>query len=296
MENKFIDYFGFLPVPGEIEFSHGVVTPLPEIRDIVREVRKQACRDGYIYPPLLKNVETISADDSRKSCDLDHPASYLHLPATHSLTLSLSQKSEQEPRYGLAGFIAHFLGFLFGYRVQFYDWRFEGRVNVKSSSTHTPPHLEQVTCFLESGIKVWSNWGLRKKTIAINALYLHARTSLYENDWERFQVEYQTIDAVCYLAKVANYSHNQRLKKLCEKHSIPVDEEKFKSIIGLRNELLHEAIWDGRMPGEVRSQISMDASSWLHKISKRAILATFGVRGRYIESNWWKRWPESFEI
>jgi len=296
MENKFIDYFGFLPVPGEIEFSHGVVTPSPEIRNIVSEVRKEACRDGYIYPPLLKNAENISTDDSRKYCNWGPPEPYYHLPATHSLTLSLSQKSGQEPRYGLAGFIAHFLGFLFGYRVQFYDWRFEGRVNISSSCTHSPPHLEQVTCLLESGIKIWSNWGLRKKTIAINALYLHARTSSYENEWEQFQSEYQIIDAVCYLAKVANHSHSQRLKKLCEKYSIPVDEEKFKTIVDLRNDLLHEAIWDGRMPGEIRSQFSLDASSWLHKISKKALLASFDVKGQFIERNWWERWPEPFDI
>ncbi|WP_321365948.1 hypothetical protein [uncultured Desulfuromusa sp.] len=291
-----IDYFGFLPIAENIKFSSGQIVASPEITSIIEKTHKLACQDGFIYPPLLHGADVTSGYDPQKSSDIFPPIFYCHVPTTHSLEFVRPLESMQDARRSLSGFIIHFLGFLYGYRIQFYDWWFDGRIQVKSTCTQIQPRSTQAAAILDKAIKTWLQWGPRKQQIATNILYLHSKTPSYKSDWERFQTEYQIIDAICFLANVSNHSHSQRIKKLCEKYSIIVDNEKFEAVKTLRNDLFHEALWEKGMLGDIGSHTSINSPNWLHKISKRAIFAVLGINGKYVESDWQSRWPEAFDI
>jgi len=115
---------------------------------------------------------------------------------------------------------------------------------------------------------------------------------VYENEWELFQAEYQIVDAVFRIAHKTHQlvdpkKHGERIRCLCDFFGIPSDDAKVGHIVKLRNELLHEALWDERMPGEARSPDSLYASIWLHKLTRRLLLAVLGITGTYVQSGWW---------
>jgi hypothetical protein len=139
--------------------------------------------------------------------------------------------------------------------------------------------------------------------VAINCLFLHTHTCVHELEWERFQAEYQVFDAVFALARDTHaisrtgvVSHGARLEHLCSEFGIPFDAPKARSMVTLRNDLLHEALWDGRMPGEARSMESAYASYWLHSLSRRALFACLGLRGGYAETAWWGMGTFAFNL
>jgi hypothetical protein len=296
------DRFGFLPIGDTVAFSFGEIAPVPEFENVVREVSKDLHRDGYVYPPITSQY-TLNHHNNRweKIEKTERPAHLHRLPSTHIINIDRSFPDEKTARYEESGFLIHFLGFLYGFRCQFYDWWMEGRVNFEQNIDHSRPKVKQVKECLETALKVWLSWPERQRLVTINILFLHTRTQVYENEWEKFQAEYQIIDAIFSVAKATGQvndpgQHKKRLSALCEKFDVPIDEEKFRFIVGLRNDLLHEALWDGRMPGEGRSSLSYMSSYWLHSLSKRLILALLGMRGQYVNSPWWRKWKLGLSI
>jgi hypothetical protein len=268
-----------------LELATGTVRPLPHIGEVDIRLRELASPDGYLYG---------RGDGGRTG-----PLSFLRrLPATHEIFLPDFVDDQSAARYGESGFLAHLLGLLYGYRVQFVDWWVEGRVRAQSDADHSTPGAMQVSLCVQRALGAWRQWPDRQRTVIINALYLHGRTDVYEHEWERFQAEYQVVDAVYSVARAVghlppppkgrkDYPHKQRMPVLCTAFGLEHDSHRIDAIVSLRNQLLHEALWDGRMPGEARGEISFRSSYWLHKFSRRALLAIFGLRGTYIKSPWW---------
>ncbi len=287
--------FGYLPVPDTVTFPDGEILTLAEFDTIVANVANFTHPDGFVYPPLSYNMTEKPHWKKWQKIPQTERAAHLHkLPPTHTLKINRSFPDEQTARYGAAGFIMHFLGFIYGFRCQFHDWWMEGRINVKGDSDHIHPVSSHVGNCLEKAFQMWSSWPSRQQIVAINALFLHTRTQVYENEWERFQAEYQIMDALFSLARDTKQivfkskpKHAERPSILCEKYGIPSDKDKFDKIGKLRNDVIHEVLWDGGMPGEARSEISYRSSHWLHKLTKRIMLAVLGVDNDYIHSPWW---------
>lgn len=294
MSYQYVDQFGFLPITDTITISCGEIAPIPEFETIVTAIAKITHPDGNVYPPVsYRATQKSNGSKLRKISKTKRPGHFQRLPPTHTLKLDQAFLDEKAARYGLAGFIIHFLGFLYGYRSQFYNWWMDKRIKVVSDCDHTSPHPKQASFYLEKAIQAWSSWLPRQQCVAINILYLHTRTSVYESDWERFQAEYQVIDAIFSLAKTTKklnkkrVPHAEQIISLCHLYEIPNDLTKIAEIVKLRNDLLHEALWDGGIPGEAGSEASFRASYWLHNLSKRIMLAALGMDNDYIRSPWW---------
>ncbi len=297
MTGLYEDSFGYVPIAEPIRFSLGAAEPLPVIQEAIASVTSRANRDGYLYPPLVHTRRVdLHSQETEVVPTSERPALLHRLPATHSLQLTADFETPDDARRGAAGFIIHFLGFVHGFRCQFHDWWMDGRVAIKPEIDHTQPSPTEVGALLDAALKRWRGFSPRQKTVAINILFLHSRAPLYEWDWERFQAEYQILDAVFALARdtgkggqVKEVSHAGRIEWLCKEFGIPMDLHLIKQMVGLRNELIHEVLWDGRMPGDATSDVAFRAASWLHDLSKRAMLAALGLGGPYIESSWWSR-------
>jgi hypothetical protein len=281
----YLDSFGWVPTLPLLEFAIGTVRPLPHIGEIKDRLEQLASPDGYFY----------GGDEEEKA----GPVSFLRrIPASHEIRLPDCASDQSAARYGEAGLLAHLLGLLYGYRVQFFDWWVEGRLRSQSETDHSPPGANHASLCVERALAAWRQWPDRQRTVMINALYLHARADVYQQEWERFQAEYQVVDAVYSVARAVgqlppppkrrrDHAHKERMATLCTALGLANDSDKLEAIVALRNELLHEALWDGRMPGEARGEVSFRAPYWLHKFSRRALLATLGLRGTYIGSPWW---------
>lgn len=300
----YTDKFGYLPIAETLEFEGGSVSPVPEIFEVIQAVSKHAHPDGHVYPPLARTLAHKPGwKRFRKVPQSNRPALFHKLPPTHFLKLEEGFASQDQARYGAAGFLIHFIGFLYGFRCQFHDWWMDGRVLTKSQADHSNPRAEAASRIVERALQRWRQYSERQRLVAINALFLHSRTHVYEMTWERLQAEYQVFDAVFALARdtgqiagIGKIPHGDRIATLCGHFEIPMDAEKIALIVRLRNDLLHEALWDGRMPGEARSQLSFYTPLWIHRLTKRAFLAVLGFEGKYIRAPWWTLGSFYFDV
>lgn len=286
------DHFGYLPVKRMFEFEGGTVEPHAAFDAATAWMSKYAFGDGYLYPPL--QARSVAVADGFLEVPVNEagrPCLLHRLPVTHTIHLPGYEKTQEDGRYEIAGFVMHFLAFLFGYRCHFFDWWLDGRVPTRSTADHITSWHRQNNRALRDAVSAWSKWEKRQQTVAINVLYLHSRAPQYEWPWERLQAEYQTFDAVYAIALaqavVVNVSHKKRFAAMCDALNLAFDKDKVDAIVDLRNDLIHEVIWDGRMPGEARSDASWRAAPWIHDLTKRAFLALCGVTGEYTSSPWW---------
>jgi hypothetical protein len=289
----YLDRFGCLPSLKALSFEGGNVCALSEATDAREWITRYAHSDGYVYPPCANGASGASVFLWR-------------LPATHEISINSAGTDLEEPRYSVVGFVVHLLGLLYGQRCQFHDWWIDGRASVAGQTDHASPADSQVARCVDRALTTWRGWDSTAKLIAINVLFLHARTVQYQHEWERFQAEYQVVDGLYSLAFRSRQMsdrmngrkrhHGERLEAICHTYGLSEAEERFKYFVKLRNALLHDALWDGRMPGEARSQESFYASLSLHQLSRRAAFAILGMRGDYIASPWWHLGSTRFDL
>lgn len=232
-------------------------------------------------------------------------APVLTIPASHRLHLDAATAGAEEPRYNAPGFIVHFLGLLYGRRSQFHDWWVDGRSPMRGDIDYAIARTSQLTNCLNRVLERWLTFSIKARLIAINTLFLHSRTVVYRHELERFQAEYQILDALYSLAKESgqlsgpgkqSHGHATRLKTLCATFGLAEDSARAQYFVDLRNALIHDALWDGRMPGEARSHESVYASLPLHKLTRRAAFAILGLRGEYLISPWWHLGSAYFDL
>jgi len=286
------DYFGYLPLNQPLVLSCGSITPLPELPKVIKWVEKYSNVDGYYYADAVHTRRSHDGGKTFKKVPKSTKPGLLHrLPATHKIELSTDPADQETARYGLAGFLMHMTAFLYGRRCHFYDWWLDGRMSLKSTADHDDPRLGEATHCLEEGFATWSGWPDRQRIVGLNALFLKTRTHSYELEWERFQAEYQVFDALYSIARdvglVSRVPHVERIPAMCASFGLPMEATCVATIVRLRNDLLHEALWAGRMPGEARGNEAFHSSFWLDHLSSRLTLALLGINGPYVQSPWW---------
>jgi hypothetical protein len=245
---------------------------LPQFDDVIKDVASNTGSDEFLYPPTQK--------------DLLH-----RLPASHGIELHDVTGEQEALRKGIAGFAMHFTGFLFGHRCHFENWWVDGRVSMKPQSDFSCVRVVDIAFCIERAIHTWSNWNDRMQRVAINALFLHNRTHMYHWDWERFQSGYTVLDAAYKIANavygVRAPKHEERINTLCSRFGLAKNTTYVSGITRLRNDLIHEGLWDGGMPGEARGEDSFRGSYRIARICSRLFFALFKIEADYIRSPWW---------
>jgi len=302
--HSYTDCFGYVPVRDTVDFEAGTFEPLPQFDEVCETVAQWVHPDGHVYLPAEHTrTQKPHWKRSRKVPQSERPARQQRLPATHSVIVAEEYDDEQAARYGAVGFLVHLFGLLYGFQCQFHDWWINGRFSLKGRIDHGKPRPKAAGEIVSRALEIWRSFPQRQRLVAINALYLHSRSEAYQVEWERFQAEYQVFDAVFALAKGVGHfrgtgriPHARRIRAICDRFGIRCDDDKMHDIVRLRNDLLHEALWDRRMPGEARSDTSFRASYWLHSLARRALFATLGLDGEYIRSAWWGMGSHVFDL
>src|SRR5437867_5336735 len=297
------DRFGHLRFGGRLVFDGGTVTPVEEFEDAIAAVRLRTHPDGHIYPPIIHTVQA-TMDGQTMAVPQSQRAALLHrLPSTHSIRLEQTFEDAQQARHNAAGFVVHFVGFVYGFRCQFFDWWFDRRVSATSGADYISPTPTEASRVVGTALSTWRALGRRQQRVATNALYLHSRTHTYELPWERFQAEYQVFDAVFALSRDSGQlhssgrvKHDRRIPAMCERYAIPCKDDLVATVRRLRNDLLHEALWDGGMPGDAGSSEAIYAALWLNRLTRRLLFAVLGLTGGYVTSAWWHLGQHSFAV
>jgi len=281
------DRFGFLNCKWTIEFKGGTVSPVPEFDEIAVQVHKHTNQDGFLYPSLTRWIK----ESGEEIPGTERPELLYQVPASHELSLSTSCTTE-ELRIGSGAFVIHLLAYLFGTRLQFHDWWFDGRIPIQLKThkiTFTKATAED---FLSHCYQTWQGfWAEKEQKLLTNVLYMHSRAPSYEWDWERFMIEYMVLDGCWRLAKLWSgnkdrVKHADRICILCKEFKIPFEDQLVKKIVKLRNDLFHQTLWDGSQPGTTVSEDAFRQPDNLRRLNQRLIPALLGYKTPYVKTGW----------
>lgn len=288
----YTDKFGFIPERLDLLWSEGQVRTIVEPSEALAWIEQYANTDGYLYPPLMHWRRGDPKDpegESEKIEATERPALLHHLPATHELCLTRAPDEPGAFRLREGGFVVHFLGFLHGRRCQFWDWWVDGRVLTTRHNDYISLRPDVTSLCLERAFQRWATWPPRDQNVLTNALFLHNRAPMYEWDWERFQAEYQVLDAFYALAHrqfgVQAPRHATRIKALCDHFDLHRNESMIEEIVRLRNALVHEALWSDQMPTSAPAG-TFHLPFWLHRFNQRLGLALLGIENDYVRTKW----------
>lgn len=297
-----MDRFGFLNWARAIEFEGGSISPVAQFEETAAIVDSYTNQDGFLYPDMSGQVILDpKTDQILEVLPKTKRLALLHrVPASHTLCLADSYTIE-ELRRGAGAFTMHLLGYLFGIRLQFSDWWFDGRVPIRLCAGHNITFAEAtVQDLLSHSYETWKSWKDEERRLITNALYMHCRAPMYRWDWERFTIEYMVLDACWRLAELRGQiqpqtKHKDRIQELCQAFQIPFDAGLVQAIVTLRNELFHEALWDGSQPCTgVHSDTFLQPNN-LRRLNQRLIPALLGYSTPYVQTCWWSMSPRVFD-
>lgn len=296
------DSFGFLRNQWKLEFEGGCVEPVPEYQQRLASVGQLVNQDGFIYPPetVRMTADPMTMQPLKEIPKTRRPALLHQLPVSHTLSLS-GVSSIDGLRAGPGAFLIHLLAYLFGTRLQFYDWLFDGRIPITVGHNHNIVFTEETAQdFLSQSYKTYQGWPSKERHLVTNLLYMHSRAPSYEWDWERFVIVYMVLDACLSVAESRQYvvsrtPHAERIRKLCDKFNIPCDDQHVSKIVHLRNELFHEALWDGSHPCTSVSDEAFFAPYNLRRLNQRLVPALLGYQTSYVRTPWWFMGTCSFD-
>lgn len=288
--------FGFLKYPNAIEFDGGSIVPTDSFQAGLSYIENQENRDGYFYPSeeiyFTQSMdfergefgEPETVPNSRK------PSSVFSLPASHTLHLQ-EPLDGQNIRNEDAALLIHLLGFIFGTRLQFSDWRFDGKVPTKYKNylyypKGVPSH------FISHAYNKWKKFNPEQRKYYINILYMHGKAKSCEWEWDEFIYQYMVFDAIHnFYVNLGNKKiggHSNRIKGLCDFFNIRYDSDRITQICKIRNDLFHESLWCGGTPGRQKKQADSHLiPKCLERLNSQLIVAIIGYKNEYSKSASW---------
>jgi len=291
------DLFGFLPCEWTLEFDGGRISPVQGFHEVETWVDKYIHEDGFLYPPMTHQAELdpSTMEVLREVPKTERPAILHRIPPSHELLLLSASGTGEDMRRGPASFLIHLLAYLFGIRLQFYDWWFDGRVPIqKKARTHNIHFTKEVAeDFLGHSYGTWRSWPAEAQKLITNILYMHSRAPSYEWDWEQFIIEYMAFDGCWNLAELVGFVQKERVSQkkkfeiLCTKFQIPIRADLVQEFVRLRNDLFHEALWDRSQPCTTVSNTAFMSVYHLRRLNQRIIPAVLGYNTAYVQSGWW---------
>jgi len=290
------DEVGFLDRNLTVEFGSGRVYAVADFEERSRLVKEASNVDGFYYPPREWR-ETVRGTRRKKIPRTDRPAHLFQLPSSHVIELP-GRWSAESYRRGLSAFVMHLLAYLHGTRLQFHDWWFDCRVPVNARQDFFVPE-RQVGPTLDVALKTWRSWTPRQRRMATNVLFMHCRSPSYDWDWERFMIEYMVTDGCWRLTAPQlrlrrNPPHADRISLMCRHFGLRSRKRRFEQFVRLRNELQHETLWAGKMPGTAVPD-AFGAYYDLRRLNLRLIAAVLDLKKKVlVRTAWWSHTPPPF--
>ncbi len=287
-----VDYFGYLDRKESYEFTGGLINVVDDFDAARKWIEDCKNKDGFVYPPIqvTKNIDLVTLQAGPDVPNTTRPALLHRLPPSHALEI-FNGASIVEQRKGPSAFVMHLLSVLSGYRLQFYDWWFDGRIPMDPSND-IQVDKEVIEDFLSHCYDFWKSLNADNKKRITNLLYMYSRSIQYEWDWERFAVDYMVLDGIwrlsCDLGVVKNSGrHAGRIRILCETYGIPMNDDSINKIVNLRNSLFHETLWGAGQPCSYGDGDTSLHPLLLRKLIMRLIPAVFSYRTAFINTGWW---------
>lgn len=254
-------------------------------------------RDGFVYPPL----EKVGKESGELVPNTERPSHLYHLPASHKLQMDSDNPGDRTE----ASFIIQIVGYLHETWLQFDDWWFDSRVPLSKMGLSLS--LETSEHFLRHAYQTWQNWPDSVRKRFTTTLFMFNRAPSYEWDWEHFVIEYMVFDALYRTAvdlrlitakdeKGKQIGHAKRIGHICRGLGLQENAEHAGYFAKLRNDLLHESLWDSGQPGGAGSSAAFMTQFHLRHLNQRLVLAILGYKNDFMRSGWWSLGSFTFGI
>ena len=272
--------FGLLNALWEpLEFTGGRIEPILSEEEL-RKWLVDYESDGFVYAP----------GNERRA------ALIWWAQKTHRLVLHNLQGDEARL---VNAVVLHSVGWAFDARLQFADWLTDLRIPCKPARSRVArcggfvDEREDLASFLAmvySRTQTLDPSDLKK----IGALLIQrARIEAYEWHWEKFLHSYLALD-LCWrclldlklVKREKDQSHSGRIRTMCSQLGIPDSPDSTKKICKLRNELMHEAIWDGHIPGHGGSLEADSCYFHVRELVDRLIMHILEIDCGFRTSRW----------
>lgn len=294
------ELFGFLRYSKTIRFKGGEISIMDGYEDACKWIEEYAHRDGFIYPPISHTVEfdSITGKEVRKIPKTERPSLLHKLPISHKVIIE-QPISKTNVREADASFLVHLLSYVFGTRLQFKDWWFDGRIPIKPTLNIHIIH-STIEDFVSNSYQTWKKWTDKQRKWFVNILIMYSRAPSYEWDWEHFIIEYMVFDGLFKLAErlygCHAQTHKERFKAICNKFGIQFNKDLIERIYKLRNDLFHQSLWDRGQPctGKVNSDAYFQPLH-LRRFNARLIPAILGYNTPFIKTKWWYMGTSAFD-
>lgn len=269
-----------------MEFASGEIVPVANLDAMIAAIRRATHRDGFLYPPIERSraIHVFQPWGRR----VKRPAFLYQVPPSHTIRVKRLRKGDGF-RSADGAFLMYFVGFMFGYRLQFGRWWLDGRLTMTGRRWSILSQQDEAE-LLSTAYTSWKGWPAVERARFTNLLYMHTRASSYQWDWERFTINYMVFDG-CYemarsLQLVPKVQHKQRFDVLFKAFGMRRKVRTTRKIVSLRNLLIHEALWSRRQPGRAaRSAFAL--VDQLSRINDRLLWALTGHRGSYVSTTKW---------
>ncbi len=196
--------FGFLREEDQINWSSGVIEPLPECRSTIAAIDASGriC-DGWLYPPLVDAI-------GEPPMGMPHPkvhAKVFELASTHRISVT---SGPQETDY--INFIIGLFGLLKGLKLVPEGWFHFYRVPTQCCKLNDfrIDNLSIVKT-LELGTEFWlHNNHPEVRQGIFGAIHWHLFGQLYEHPFEQFNAQYIVLDSCFALHKILHGSKKSK--------------------------------------------------------------------------------------
>ncbi len=290
-----IDEFGFLRLKSPFNIGGYRIQIIPKYEQQISIIGKYANKDGYYYPPIIKTYK-LNVKTNKKSRNAyrntARPASIFRVAVTHQI-LCESEMSSNQFRESDGHFILSFLGFLYNTRLQFWNWWWEGRINIKQEQTIQFSE-NQLPDILTKGLTFWKAFSLSQQKTFLNASFLYQRGKALEWPYEQFLHYYICLDAIWYLENFnynlskKRFTHKERIITLCQKLNIIYDNDAVDLVYKTRNDLFHEGLFGSLNPLSRVSPDRYEVTRYLDLLIERMLIAILGFKPKFLSAPWWE--------
>jgi hypothetical protein len=275
--------FGYLPLRLSCHDSRFSIETAPEYDESTLQVRRSGCTDeDWFWSPIR---------DDRPP----RPTAWFALPATHTISVTLSAAEEEEKRLG--EFLAAVLGFLYGILLTPGTWGNFYRVSINPQrwQDFTLRHSERDR-ILSLAADTWlANPDARDQLFG--AVRWHTFSLSYEHPFEQFGAQYTVLDTCWRIFAgfqgfpINSGPHGDRLVRMANTYAIPVPYNWLQPggppiVVTLRNKLVHQAEWGGKPLGFGHPKPPHDGVHLeLYWFNSRLIRSLLGDTSAYVHSN-----------
>ena len=291
---QLIDEFGFLKMNNPLEFDIYKLQPIPNYDKQLSVVNKHLHKDGFYYTPTQKsyrwNLKTGKLN--RNALPNTTRPALLHKVAVTHQVLSSKEITSDQFRKTDGYFLLSFLGFIFDTRLQFWNWWWDSRINIKQDPVINV-NENQLPTILSEGLNAWQTLSKSQQKTFLNALFLFQRGKAMEWHYEKFIHYYISLDAIWHLgssqfkAKKKCITHKDRILTICQHLNICYDVSAIELVYKTRNDLFHEGLFGGLNPLSDISHERFSVTLYLEQLIERMLIATLGFRPSFLSTPWW---------